>query len=314
MKHILIVIPCFNEEDNIEELYKALKKQFSNLPAYRFSILFADNHSTDKSWSIIKTLATTDKNLLAIRNSRNYGHMRSPFHAYLQADADAMIPMVCDFQDPPELIPALIEKWESGYKCVVAVKRSSQESKAMFSLRKFFYRLLNRLSETPLHENFTGFGLFDRKIVQALKCYEDPYPYFRGIISEIGFDYQTVLYDQPIRERGVTKNNFYSLYDMAMLGITTHSVVPLRLLTLGGFLLSILSFFVGIGYLIAKIIFWDYFSVGIAPIIISLFFIGAVQMLFLGIVGEYIATIRTQTLKRPLVIEEERLNFAVPNI
>ncbi len=309
MKSITIVIPCFNEEDNIEIIYNALIKEFRKNSKYLFKILFIDNHSIDKSWEIIKKLAISDKNIKAIRNSRNYGHIRSPFHAFKQVDSDAMIPMACDLQDPPEIIQLFISKWEAGSKCVIAVKEGSSESKAMFSIRNFYYKLINSLSDTPLHENFTGFGLFDRKIIDALMSYDDPYPYFRGLISDIGFDAEVVMYHQPVRKHGITKNNFYTLYDMSMLGITTHSVVPLRLISIIGFFSSVISFFAGLGYLVAKLMFWNNFSIGIAPLIISIFFIGSIQMLMLGIVGEYIGTIRTQILKRPLVIEEERINF-----
>ena len=207
------------------------------------------------------------------------------------------------------MIPQFIEKWIEGNKIVIGVKSKSKESSVMFSIRKFYYRLANRLAEVPLFENFTGFGLYDKSIIQIFKEIDDPYPYFRGLISEIGFEVATVPYTQPRRERGVTKNNFYTLYDIAMLGFTSHSKIPLRMATMVGFVFSIFSMLAAIGYFVAKLLFWDFFSVGVAPILISMFFFASVQLFFIGILGEYVGAIHTQTTKRPLVIEKERINF-----
>ncbi len=308
-KKISILTPCYNEESNIELLYETVKRVFNELKVYEYEHIFIDNASEDRSVEILRNLATKDRNVKVILNSRNFGHIRSPYYGLQQATGDAVISMVCDLQDPPEMIPQFIEKWIEGNKIVIGVKSKSKESSIMFSIRKFYYRLANRLAEVPLFENFTGFGLYDKSIIQIFKEIDDPYPYFRGLISEIGFEAATVPYTQPRRERGVTKNNFYTLYDIAMLGFTSHSKIPLRLTAMVGFVFSIFSMLAAIGYFVAKLLFWDFFSVGVAPILISMFFFASVQLFFIGILGEYIGAIHTQTTKRPLVIEKERINF-----
>lgn len=309
MKLISIVTPCFNEEDNIDELYNRVKTVFYNLPGYQYEHIFIDNASTDRTVDILRSIAQKDKNVKIIVNARNFGHIRSPYHAILEAGGDAVITIVADLQDPPDMIAQFIEKWEEGYKIVVGVKSSSKESPMMFAVRKIYYNLIGKLSEVDLIKNFTGFGLYDKKVVEILRGIDDPYPYFRGLISYIGFDIFKLEYTQPSRKRGITKNNFYTLYDLAMLGITNHSKVPLRIATLSGFILGTMSLFVAAVYLILKLVFWDQFQAGSAPVVIGLFFFSSVQLFFIGLVGEYVGSIQTQVMKRPLVIEKERINY-----
>jgi polyisoprenyl-phosphate glycosyltransferase len=309
MKLITIVTPCFNEQENIEKIYQAVKAIFKTLPQYRYEHLFIDNASTDGTVESLKRIAQKNKNLKIIVNTRNFGGVRSHHHGLLSAQGDAVIFMAADFQDPPDMIPLFLKEWESGYKVVAAVKPSSQESKIMFAARRLYYRLVTRMADVKLIQNFTGFGLYDKKVIEILRTIEDPYPYFRGLISEIGFDVATVPFEQPKRARGISSTNFYSLYDFAMLGITSHSKVPLRIATMLGFLLSSLSLLLSLVYLILKLIFWNHFALGTAPIIISIFFFSAVQLFFIGLLGEYISMIHMRLLKRPLVVEKERINF-----
>ena len=308
-KLISVVTPTYNEEENVRDIYKQVKDVFDELDEYEYEHLFIDNASKDMTVSILKEIALNDKNIKIIVNTRNFGHIRSPFHGFLQANGDAVIPMVADLQDPPSMISDFIKKWEEGYKIVVGVKIQSGESRIKFAIRKFYYNMLSRLSEIDQIKNFTGFGLYDRSIIEILRKIDDPYPYFRGLISEIGFDIFRIEYTQPARKKGITKNNLYTLYDIVMLGVTSNSKMPLRLATIVGFCLGMISLLVAFGYLIYKIIFWNSFSVGIAPLVIGLFFFSAVQLFFIGIIGEYVGSIHTQVLKRPLVIERERINF-----
>jgi polyisoprenyl-phosphate glycosyltransferase len=308
-KTISIVTPCFNEELSIHEAYIKVKEVFQGLDNYLYEHIFIDNCSTDKTVEILKEIASTDRNVKIIVNSRNFGVIRSGSHGYLQATGDAIIPIVADLQTPPAMIKDFVKKWEEGYKIVMAVKTESNDSFLLSFVRKSYYKLINKLSDTDLVENFLGFGLFDRTIIEIFREIDDPYPYFRGIVSEIGFKRAIIKYVQPTRKRGITKNNFYSLYDIAMLGITSYSKVPLRVATIAGFSMCILSLFASILYFIYKIIFWENFSLGIAPMVIGFFFVSSMQLFFLGILGEYIGSIQTQVVKRPMVIEEERVNF-----
>ena len=309
MKLISVVTPCYNEEENVENTYKEVKKVFERLGGYAYEHIFIDNASKDRTVSILKDLARQDKNVKVIVNTRNFGHMRSPYHALLQARGDAAITLVADLQDPPSLIPEFIRKWEEGFKIVVGIKAQSEETPLMFAIRKMYYNVVTRLSEIELIKNFTGFGLYDREVIAVLREMKDPYPYFRGLIADIGFEMARIEYIQPVRRRGITKNNFYTLYDTAMLGITNHSKIPLRLAAMLGFSMSLFSLLTAVVYLIYKLVFWQSFSVGIAPVVIGLFFFASVQLFFLGIIGEYIGSIHTQVLRRPLVIEKERINF-----
>jgi polyisoprenyl-phosphate glycosyltransferase len=308
MKLISIITPCFNEEDNVKELYDRIKLVMMAQP-YDYEHIFIDNASSDHTMEELRALALRDQRVKVIINTRNFGHIRSPYHALLQASGDVIIGMASDLQDPPEKIPEFIRKWEEGYKVVIGVKTHSQESGIFFLLRSLYYRLLRKLSDVPLIENFTGFGLYDRQVIEILRGFHDPYPYFRGQIAEIGFEIARIEFTQPRRKRGISKNNFYTLYDLAMLGVVSYTKVPLRLAAMFGFLSGILSFLVGLIYLVYKLVDWKNFTLGLAPVVIGLFFLGSVQLLFLGIVGEYIGEIYTLSVHRPLVIEKERINF-----
>lgn len=309
MPLISIVTPCYNEEDNVDLLHARVKEQMAGLSRYDYEHIFIDNASQDDTVEKLRAIAARDPHVKLILNTRNFGHIRSPMHAYLQATGDAVIAMAADLQDPPELIPELISRWEAGYKVVAGVKPTSQETLAMAVIRRIYYRIIGSISEVRLIPNYTGFGLYDKEVISAIRALDDPYPYFRGLISELGYRSTTIPYEQPKRIRGITHNNFYTLYDMAMLGITSHSKLPLRVATMAGFCLSTLSLLASLGYLAAKLLYWDSFSLGTAPIIISLFFFASVQLFFIGILGEYIGAIHTQVMKRPLVVEKERVNF-----
>ncbi len=310
MKLISVVTGCFNEEDNVDELCARIRSQFERLPAYDYEHIFIDNASTDATVRRIKAIAAHDRRVKLIVNTRNFGHIRSPMHALLQARGDAVIAMASDLQEPPELIGEFIAKWEQGFRIVAGVKPRSQRTSVLSFIRRAFYATIGRISETRLIADFTGFGLYDRSVVDLIRRMDDPYPYFRGMIADIGFPHAEVPFVQPQRQRGISKNNFYTLYDMAILGITSHSKVPIRLATMAGFSLSALSLLVAITYLIYKLLRWDQFSIGVAPVVIGFFFFASVQLFFIGILGEYIAAIHTQVLKRPLVVEKERVNFA----
>ena len=309
MKHISVVTQCYNEEGNVRKIYESVKKAIESLNGYSYEHIFIDNASRDKTQEILRDIAGSDKNIKVILNTRNFGQLRSPIHAVLQAKGDAVIIIVADLQEPPRLIIDFIKKWEEGYKIVVGVKHQSEGSPILHFLRKAYYNLIGRLSEIELIKNFTGFGLYDREAIEILRKINDPCPYFRGLICDIGFERAEIPYTQPKRRWGTTKNNFYILFDYAMLGITSHSKVPLHLATMSGFLLAFLCLLVALGYLVYKLLFWKSFSVGMAPLVIGFFFFASMQLMFIGIIGEYVGTIHTQVLKRPLVIEKERINF-----
>lgn len=310
MPFISIVAGCFNEEDNVRELWLRVSRVMADeLPDYAYEFILIDNASTDRTVDILREICREDKRVKVIVNNRNFGHVRSGYHAYLQAGGEAIVALASDLEDPPEMIPQFVRKWEEGYKIVLAQKRSSEEFALFFLIRKLYYCIVSRLSETPLVKNVTGFGLYDRQVIEDIRKIDDPYPYFRGLICELGYIQYLIPFDKPVRKRGVTKNNFYTLYDLAMLGITSHSKVPLRLATFAGFGVGAASFVMALAYLIYKLLFWNRFNVGMAPIVIGIFFLGAVQLFFIGILGEYIGSIYTQVLKRPPVIERERLNF-----
>lgn len=306
---LTILTPCYNEVLNVGSLHKQVSAILLNIGQEEYAHLFIDNGSTDGTEKILRQLSGEDSRIKVIFNQRNFGHVRSPFHGLLQAPGDAVIVMAADLQDPPELIPEFIKKWKEGYPVVVGQKVNSEESWLFFTLRRAYYKLVKKLADVDLLENVTGFGLYDRKVIEAFRALDDPYPYVRGLISELGFPVARVPYEQPKRMRGITKNNFYTLYDVAMLGITSHSKIPLRLAAMLGFALSVLFGLSGVGYLVYKLIFWDRFPVGMAPVVIGLFFFASVQLFFIGIIGEYIGAIYTKVTKRPLVVEKERINF-----
>ncbi len=282
---------------------------FAARPQYRYEHIFIDNGSKDGTARILRQLAAADPNVKVILNTRNFGHVRSGYYALLQARGDAVIALACDFQDPPELIPQFLERWEAGSKVVLGVKESAEESGLFYAIRDRYYRVLARIADIELVRQSTGFGCFDQTVIASLRRIDDPYPYFRGLIAEIGHEPSIVTYRQPARKRGISSQNFYTLYDLAFLGIVNHSKVPLRLATMSGFALAAISLLVALGYLMAKLLFWNQFSLGIAPILIGFFFLTSVQLFFIGIVGEYIGSIYTQVRHHPHVFEKERINF-----
>ncbi|MEI6647976.1 MAG: glycosyltransferase family 2 protein [bacterium] len=309
MKKISIVSGCYNEEGNLREFYDRIVAAFKQVPAYTYEIIIADNCSTDCSREILREIAAQDKQFKAILNASNFGHIRSPYNAMLQATGDAVVLLCSDLQEPPEMIVDFVRQWEAGYQVVCGVKPQSRENPLMFQVRRFYYWLLASCSETSQIRNFTGFGLYDRKAIDAVKKFNEPYPYFRGLISEIGFKRIEVPFIQAARQHGKTKNNFFTLYDMAMTGFVNHTKLPLRLAAFMGFILSLLSLMVAVGYLFYKLFFWNTFNLGLAPLVIGLFFFSSVQLIFIGIIGEYIGAIWTQVKNKPLVIEDERINF-----
>lgn len=309
MQKISVISGCYNEEGNLREFYDRIVAVFSQFPGYTYEIIVADNCSTDRSREILREIAAQDPCFKVILNANNFGHVRSPFNALLQATGDAVVALCSDLQEPPELITEFIKQWEGGYQVVCGVKPKSLENPLMFQVRRVYYRLLTSCSETPQIQNFTGFGLYDRKAINAVKQFTEPYPYFRGLISEIGFKRTEVPYVQAARKHGKTKNNFFTLYDMAMTGFVNHTKLPLRMAAFAGFFLALMSFLVAIIYFICKLLFWETFSLGLAPIAIGLFFFSSVQLIFIGIIGEYISAIWIQVKNKPLVIEEERINF-----
>jgi polyisoprenyl-phosphate glycosyltransferase len=308
-KLVSVVTPCYNEEGNVRALHEQVREVFAGLPGYDYEHICIDNASKDRTVEVLRELAKGDKRLKVIVNSRNFGPIRSPHHALLQARGDAAIFMASDLQDPPALIPEFLKRWEAGHKIVLGIKTRTDESRLMSWIRSAYYNLVGTLSEIELAKDATGFGLYDRVVLDVLRKVDDPYPYFRGLICDIGFEQSRVEFHKPRRTRGLSKGNFYTLYDLAMLGITNHSKVPLRLATMLGFATSALGFLVAFGYLVAKLVFWNSFVLGMAPILIGVFLFSSVQLFFIGIIGEYIGAIHTQVLKRPLVIEKERINF-----
>jgi glycosyltransferase involved in cell wall biosynthesis len=310
MKSISVVTPCYNEEENVCEVVRRTREVMRTLPDYVYEHIFIDNASKDRTVEILRKLAAEDPHVKVIVNARNFGHLRSPLYGLYQASGDAIFMLFSDLQDPPELLVQMVEKWEAGFPVVLGIKTSSEESSSMYNLRTVYYRLVRRLTDIETFEHFTGFGLYDRVVIDTLKTkFHDPYPYFRGMIAETGFRHTSVPYNQKRRERGITKNNFYTLYDLAMLGITNLSRVPLRIATFIGFSCAGLSVLMGLVYLFYKLLFWNDFSVGVAPIAIGIFFFVSIQLVCLGILGEYIGAIYTQVQSRPLVIERERINF-----
>ena len=309
-KLITIMTPCYNEEQNVREVHRRLMAVAAELPQYRFEHLFIDNASTDNTVAVLREMAAEDPSIRVIVNARNVGPDRSGMHALLQAQGDAIGILVADLQDPPELFIEMIREWEVGFPIVAAIKNTSDESWLMYRLRTTYYRLVARLTNVRIMEHFTGFGLYDRSVIDKIRSdFRDPYPYFRGMIAELGLPVATVQYNQNRRARGITSQNFYSLYDFAMLGITNLSKVPLRLVIFFGFISAFLSFGAGMFYLAYKLVFWSRFDVGVAPLVLGLFFLGSVQLIAIGIIGEYVGSIHTLVLKRPLVTEKERINF-----
>ena len=307
-KKISIVTPTFNEEHNIKELCLNISNKMKELN-YDYEHIVIDNSSTDKTILILEELAATNKKLKVIINSRNFGHIRSPIYGLLQASGDAMILMSSDFQDPVELISKYIEEWEKGHLVVMGQKTTSDENKFKHNFKKLFYKFINLISEIPLLMDTTGAGLYDKKIIEELRKTKDPYPYFRGLVSEITNDVKLIPFHQPKRNKGKTKNNYYTLYDLGIVGIIKHSKIPLRIITFIGLTASFLSFVISIIFLFRKIFNWDSFDVGVAPLIIGLFMLASIQIFLLGFIGEYVMNILQQTRNLPLVVEKKRINF-----
>jgi glycosyltransferase involved in cell wall biosynthesis len=309
-KLISVMTPCYNEEDNIEDLYSQVKTIFENqLSGYDYEHVFIDNCSKDRTVEILKMLARKDPKVKIIVNARNFGFVRSSYYGLIQPDGDAVIFLMADLQDPPSLIVDFVTKWEEGYKVVQGVRKNSRESFVLFKVKKLYYYVLSVISDVQLTRDTTGFGLYDKCVIQSLRKIDDPYPYFKGLISELGFGIAEVEYVSAARKRGVSSANFFMLYDFALLGITSHSRVPIRVATMSGFIMSVLSIFVAIAYLVAKLINPNFLPIGIASLHITIFFFAAVQLFFIGIIGEYIGLIHLRSLKRPLVVERERVNF-----
>jgi len=309
-KLISIVTPCYNEEENITEVYGQVKVILAEqLNDYVYEHIFIDNASTDQTVDILKDIAKKDKNVKIIVNSRNFGHMRSPIHAMMQAKGDVVITLAADLQDPPEKFVDFVRAYEEGYNVVLAIRESSQEKGLLNKVRGLYYRLLKSISDTEIYENYTGYGLYDRKIIQALQKMPDAYPFFRGMISEIGYKVKKVPFHQPLRVGGVSSQNFYTLYDTGILGLINNSKVLLRLSIFIGFIVGFLSIIVGVFYLVMKLVYWDSMPLGRAPMLIGGSLMFSILLFFIGILGEYTGQIYTQTLNRPLVFEKERINF-----
>ena len=301
-KKISIISSAYNEEENIRELYEQVKSQMALLAdKYDYEQIVLDNASTDNTLTELRKVAAQDPRFKVIVNARNFGHIRSPYYGILQCQGDAVIYLASDLQDPPSLIPQFLSKWEEGYKVVLAQKNQSKESWLFFAVRRLYYWLLNLVNDSGAHllSNCTGFGLYDKCVVSELRKLDEPYPYLRGLVCELGYSLALVPFVQPVRKRGITKNNFYTLYDNAMTGFTNHSKVPLRLAALGGFILGMISFVLALVYLVLKLLYWDYFPMGTAPILLAVLFFSSVQLFFIGIIGEYIGAILTQVLFLP---------------
>lgn len=311
-KMISIMIPCFNEVENVELMTKSIINVMAEaLPQYDYEILIIDNASTDGTRDVIEKICEQNKKIKAIFNVTNFGQFNSPFYGMCQCSGDCVIPICCDFQDPVELIPVFVEKWEQGHKIVSGIKTSSKESGIMYFLRTCYYKLIKNMSDVKMIEHFTGFGLYDKTFIALLKQLDDPIPFVRGIVAEYGagFNMIEVEYEQQQRRAGKTHNNFYSLYDAAMLSITSYTKIGLRLATFLGFACSAMSIIIAIMYTILKLANWHSFQAGTAPLTIGVFLIGGIQLFFIGLIGEYILNINTRVIHRPIVVEEKRINF-----
>lgn len=310
MKTISIMIPTYNEEENVAEIYRAVRDEIKGeLPAYDYEILFIDNKSQDRTRDIIRRICQEDHKVKAIFNVKNFGQFSSPYYGILQTSGDCTITMCADFQDPVEMIPKFVAEWEKGYKIVIGRKTKSRERPIMYFLRSCYYKLIKKMSSCEQIEQFTGFGLYDASFVQTMRKLKDPTPFIRGIVAELGPERKEIEYTQPQRRAGKTHNNWYTLFDAAMLSFTSYTKVGMRLATFSGFIIAFLSFLVGLGFLIAKLVSWDSFTAGYAPTVIAIFFMGGLQLAFLGFLGEYVMAMNTRIMNRPLVVEEERLNF-----
>lgn len=310
MKKISVLIPCYNEEENVVPMSEAIVALFENeLSNYEYELLFIDNDSSDNTRPLLRDICKRNPHIKAIFNAKNFGQFNSPYYGILQTTGDCTISMVCDFQDPIELIPQYIREWENGYKIVIGIKKTSKENPIMYKFRSIYYKVIKKFSNVEQIEHFTGSGLYDKEFVEVLRNLKDPTPFLRGIVAELGYRRKEIPYEQPKRRAGKTHNNFYTLYDAAMLSFTSYTKIGLRLATFMGVGIGIVSTILGIIYLVLKLIYWDRFAAGMAPMLIGIFFLGAIQLFFLGFMGEYILSMNQRIMNRPLVIEEERLNF-----
>ena len=309
-KTISVVIPTYNEEQNVRAICEAVRAELrDHCPDYDYEILLIDNKSTDRTRSIITELCAGDRRIRAIFNSKNFGQFNSPYYGMLHTSGDCTITICADFQDPVELIPRFVAQWEKGYKIVIGKKTRSRENPVMYFLRGCYYKAIRRMSSVALIEQFTGFGLYDRSFIQTLRDLHDPTPFIRGIVAELGPERKEIEYEQPRRRAGKTHNNFYTLYDAAMLSFTSYTKVGMRLATFLGFGIAVVSFLVALFYLVGKLLFWHSFTAGYAPMMMAVFFMGGVQLVFLGFLGEYVMSMNARIMNRPLVVEEKRLNF-----
>ncbi|MDE7366016.1 MAG: glycosyltransferase family 2 protein [Lachnospiraceae bacterium] len=309
-KTISILIPCYNEEENVVPMSEAIVDLFeTQLTEYNYELVFIDNDSHDKTRELLREICSKNPNVKAIFNAKNFGQFNSPYYGMLQTTGDCTISMVCDFQDPIELIPQYIKEWENGYKIVIGIKTSSKESKLMYLMRSIYYKMIKRFSDVEQIEHFTGSGLYDRSFIDVLRDLKDPKPFMRGIVAELGFKRKEIPYEQPQRRAGKTHNNFYTLYDAAMLSITSYTKIGLRLATFAGCACGGISILIALVYLIMKLVMWNQFQAGMAPILIGMFFLGSIQLFFIGFIGEYVLSINERVMNRPLVVEEERINF-----
>ncbi len=309
-KKVSILIPCYNEEDNVVPMANAIRDLFtSQLTAYDWELLFIDNDSSDNTRQLLTELCRGDKRIKAIFNAKNFGQFNSPYYGICQTTGDCTISMCCDFQDPIELIPKYLEEWENGYKIVIGIKTASRENKLIRFLRTCYYKVIKKFSNVEQIEHFTGSGLYDKSFVEVLRGLDDSSPFLRGIVAELGFKRKEIPYEQPKRRAGKTHNNFYTLYDAAMLSFTSYTKIGLRVATIGGFIMSVISLLVALVYLIMKLVNWDAFPAGNTPILLGVFVLGSIQLFFIGLLGEYVLNINTKVMHRPLVIEEKRLNF-----
>jgi glycosyltransferase involved in cell wall biosynthesis len=308
-KRISIVTPTYNEENNVDELCDRIRDVMETLPQYEWEHLFIDNASVDGTVDRIRARIAVDPRVGLIVNVRNFGHVRSPYYGIIEADGDAVISLASDLQDPPELLPRFLEGWEEGFKVVAGVKAKTEEGFVIGAMRGLYYRLLARIADVEVIQGFTGFGLYDREVIVHLRRLDDAYPYLRGLVSELGYAHKAIPFDKPARKAGKSSNNFFSLYDLAMLGFVSHSRVPLRVAAMVGFLFSMLSGVVAVGYFVAKILFWESIPFGFAPLIIGVFFLGSLQLFFVGVLGEYLGVMYLNILRRPLVVERHRVNW-----
>lgn len=309
-KLISIVIPCYNEEENVVAIANAIEQEMqSSLSRYNYEIIFIDNDSQDNTRPLLRELCSRRERVRAILNAKNFGQFNSPYYGMCQANGDCVILMCCDFQDPIEMLPSIVAEWEKGAKIVSCIKTASKENPIMRALRTMYYKTIRRMSSVDQIEHFTGFGLYDRSFVDVLRNLNDPTPFLRGIVAELGFNRVNLPYTQAKRRAGHTHNNFFTLFDAAMLSFTSYTKVGVHILTFVGMLLAAISLIIAAVMLVLKLIYWDRYVAGIAPMLVGLFFLHAMELLFIGFVGEYVMSINTRVMNRPLVIESERLNW-----